>query len=97
MLIPKKVPPHWKVSYGELEEGKTQISYDPYLFNRNRELEFLVYNRTSGRMTGSFTVDIDRKKSGIRQFLQENLWKLIAFISLITNIFLFIKAGKSKN
>lgn len=97
VLLPSKVPPHWKVSTSRIVNGSSKIFYEPYMFNRNRELEFIVYNRSSGAMEGRFDISLDRKKPFFRRFTQKNLLLGVTAISLVTNIFLFIRAINSKD
>ena len=88
LLLPKDVPPHWKVSYAESVGDEAVINYDPYLFEEGRKLEFIAFNETSGRIVGNTEFRAEQPEPTLQDLVVENLLNGLLVLSIIANILL---------
>lgn len=92
-LIPKDVPTQWKVSSSEIIDGVSEVSFEPTVLNRKRQLEFFVFNRTSEKIIGSFKVGLEKEKTW-KTLLEDNLKTVLLTASVLTNLVLLAVIGK---
>jgi hypothetical protein len=86
-LVPVDAPPYWRVASTTINDGEAITSYSPPIFDEEETIEFAVVNRSTGKIMGSTTANLDPEKSLLEK-ARDNWLRIVLAISVLLNALL---------
>lgn len=96
LMAPHDTPDLWKAGFSEtVNSSEAYIHYNPPLFQEDRSLEYLVFDRKTGDFLGKTSFTLKPERTFFRH-IKDNPWKAGLIVSSLFNLLLFLYVCRSR-
>ena len=95
-LVPTGKPPYWKVSPAEVINGTAKLRYQPESYSPEKNITYVLFNKSSGELSGSMSVSVETKKPLLQKIDMTHLLVLLV-ASVLLNLLLGYRAFLNSN